>query len=247
MEYNFSKLRENAETSNCGKNWTKKEEDTLLEELKTQKDLKEIGILHKRTEGGIRARLRLLACNMIDSGLSTAEASIKTTLTEKDIVDSCLKRQKIKDKNNERHEGKSEERTQETNSTFPVLNIIEGQEEQQDTIETNTGVTFSLYYSNLIITFGKYGFKIFDEYNKRPLLYVMFKDIRHVSMITPFLLTNMREFTITYIPIDFPNLGKYETYKLECGDDQSASEIRKIINSGYELVCLKLDNKIGVV
>lgn len=70
----------NIKNENSNKKWTEKEEKKLLELIKNKK-IKDISIEHKRTEGSIRSRLKLVACRLYQ----------ESKKTEKDIENICEK------------------------------------------------------------------------------------------------------------------------------------------------------------
>jgi len=76
MHANFAKLRTLPETMSVGSKWTSDEESRLLESIANGKEIPEIAVEHKRTRGGIKSRLDLMAVRMIETdGKSIKEVS----------------------------------------------------------------------------------------------------------------------------------------------------------------------------
>lgn len=99
MNFHENKKRLSAlpETANVGAKWTTEEEMTLLDETEQKLPLQEIALLHKRTVGGIRSHLLLLARDFItEQGQSLQEVSEMLNLSEDEITKS-IERQKEKD------------------------------------------------------------------------------------------------------------------------------------------------------
>ena len=69
---------------NANKRWTAEEEKKLLDNLKTL-SIKDTASEHKRTDGGIRQRLKKIAIEMHNNNKSVKEISKLTKLTEEAI------------------------------------------------------------------------------------------------------------------------------------------------------------------
>lgn len=74
-----------AKNARVGATWTDEEESLLLSEIRIEKSLKEIARTHERNEGGITARLKLIACKMLESGSDIREVMEKTKLSKDQI------------------------------------------------------------------------------------------------------------------------------------------------------------------
>lgn len=120
MQTLYPETRRNPETSNCGNRWSKTEEENLLEEIKTM-SIEDIGLSHKRTVGGIKARLLLLSCNMLNEGLSMDEVIKKTTMNEDDIEDYHANQENKKEKRMEKRKAKKEAKR---NEKLLMLNSV---------------------------------------------------------------------------------------------------------------------------
>lgn len=66
MYQSIQKLKELPETASVGSMWTVEEEKRLIESLSNDKSIDDIAKEHKRTTGGIKSRINLMAVNMID-------------------------------------------------------------------------------------------------------------------------------------------------------------------------------------
>jgi ATP-dependent exoDNAse (exonuclease V) alpha subunit len=75
MYQNILKLRENSETANVGKKWSEDEINELLYEIKKNLSLKDIALLHKRTESSIKSKLLSIAISLINKKMSLEEVS----------------------------------------------------------------------------------------------------------------------------------------------------------------------------
>jgi ATP-dependent exoDNAse (exonuclease V) alpha subunit len=75
MYQNIVKLRENPDTANIGKKWSEDEINELLTEIKKNTSLKEIALLHKRTESSIKGKLFSIAISLIKKKMSLEEVS----------------------------------------------------------------------------------------------------------------------------------------------------------------------------
>jgi hypothetical protein len=74
--------------NNCGTKWTPLEEQQLLNEIEQAKSINDIANLHQRTNGAISSRLRLIAYNFYQTGLSIDEIIQKTKLDRLDVLDA---------------------------------------------------------------------------------------------------------------------------------------------------------------
>lgn len=84
---------DNPYPSNVGKPWEDDEIVQLLKEVQRKLTIDEIAIIHKRTFGGIRSRLRELAADYHFNDGRPIEQIIKFTgLSESDIKDAIEKR-----------------------------------------------------------------------------------------------------------------------------------------------------------
>ena len=79
-------------TSFC-KNWSYEEEKQLLEELQNNMEEEDIAIIHQRTIGGIRSRIRLLVYKMYLKEYPMSEMITKTKLSETEIRDIIDRKQ----------------------------------------------------------------------------------------------------------------------------------------------------------
>lgn len=88
-----SSLRNNPETSRIGAKWTDEEEASLLELIKTSKDIKDIAKEHHRTVGGIKCRLRDIAIRMIENNeKSIEEVCTIVRMTTEEIYEAQKRR-----------------------------------------------------------------------------------------------------------------------------------------------------------
>ena len=88
---NFAKTRkDNADLPNIGLLWTTEQENTLMKKISEGKTYEEISKEFGRTKGGIRSRLRNIACEMVELGKSIDYASEKTTIPIEDIKKTII-------------------------------------------------------------------------------------------------------------------------------------------------------------
>ena len=96
---NFEEARQaNPDLPNIGKPWTTEQENLLMKSISEGKTHEEISKEFGRTTGGIRGRLRQIACEMVDLGKSIEYASEKTKLNKLDIEQSLAARNIKKEK-----------------------------------------------------------------------------------------------------------------------------------------------------
>lgn len=69
----IQKLKDQPETSCVGNKWTDEDEYMLIKSISEAKLIDDIAREHKRTSGGIRSRLRLIAVRMIETEGKTIE------------------------------------------------------------------------------------------------------------------------------------------------------------------------------
>ena len=78
----------NSETPDAkGKRWLHEEDEQLLLYFKNGTNMTEIAYHHKRTEGGIRSRLRTIAYDMYCKEIPMEEITQKTGVSYSDILD----------------------------------------------------------------------------------------------------------------------------------------------------------------
>jgi hypothetical protein len=70
---NIQKLKDQLETANVGRKWTDYEEQLLIKSIREDKLIDDIAKEHKRTSGGIRSRLKVIAVRMIEIEGKTIE------------------------------------------------------------------------------------------------------------------------------------------------------------------------------
>ena len=83
---------DNSQPENHGKPWSYTDENLLLKKMADGENIKDISKHFKRTEGGIRSRLRDLACRFVDEGKTIEEASKFTHTSIEDIEKSLALR-----------------------------------------------------------------------------------------------------------------------------------------------------------
>ena len=88
----YGRLNPEAYT-NTGKKWSGDEINNLLNEIK-EKTIEDISKIHKRTVGGIRSRLKVIAASkFIDESKSIPEIMAITKLSKEEIIDAINKRE----------------------------------------------------------------------------------------------------------------------------------------------------------
>ena len=83
--YNNLKETNPAMPERLGDMWTDVEEGKVLQLIKEEYSIKEIADELKRSEGGIKARLRVIACDMHKSGITNENIRVITSLSEDDV------------------------------------------------------------------------------------------------------------------------------------------------------------------
>jgi hypothetical protein len=119
-------LENKSENINSGKKWTDVEEKKLLSSIKTKK-IKEIASEHNRTEGGIRSRLKHIACNMYknsDMMDSDIEKICRDTKINKDILIKTLEHQNMYNKKKDITETKDSD-VEEEIEEFDIVDMEE--------------------------------------------------------------------------------------------------------------------------
>jgi hypothetical protein len=95
----FQKAREkNLDLPNIGKIWTSDQENLLLKRVAEGKNHEELSKEFGRTTGGIRSRLREIACEMISFGKSIEYAMEKTQISKELILESVNARKNYLEK-----------------------------------------------------------------------------------------------------------------------------------------------------
>jgi hypothetical protein len=87
---------------NMGKPWREPEVSTLLKEIKDGITIQEIAKSHKRTEGGIRSRLREIAYDKYKDKMSINDIVELTRLSKDDVIDVINRREYADDKKAEK-------------------------------------------------------------------------------------------------------------------------------------------------
>ena len=95
--------------SNMGVKWTNEEELLLLEQLNNNENVEIIALKHKRTVGGINARLRDIAYKMFLNKKSFEEIIKKTKLDLDSIKQTIEKKQKTEKRPNNANKIKTKE------------------------------------------------------------------------------------------------------------------------------------------
>lgn len=97
LDNNMLKNPDSESINNFGKKWTLEEENTLLQELEEDTNIKIIAQNHKRTVGGIIGKQRAIAYNMYSSKMPIEEIILKTKLDNEQIIET-IKRKENKQK-----------------------------------------------------------------------------------------------------------------------------------------------------
>ncbi len=75
-----------------GQKWTPEEEVDLLSNVEEGKSIDVIASEHKRSNGGITAHLKVMACSYYDDGLSQTDITRLTRVTEAELTQELEKR-----------------------------------------------------------------------------------------------------------------------------------------------------------
>ena len=93
----YQRAREkHPELPNIGKPWTTDQETLLIKRVAEGKNNEELSKEFGRTTGGIRSRLRQIACEMVELGKSIEYTMEKTKLSREVIQESLDKRSSVK-------------------------------------------------------------------------------------------------------------------------------------------------------
>ena len=115
---NIQKLKDQPETSAVGSKWTEDEEKLLIKSISEDKLIDDIAKEHKRTSGGIRSRLRVIAVRMIETeGKTIEEVSTILRMTPEEIEDAKTKRENM-------HKIKTKTSTNKSETELDVLKDI---------------------------------------------------------------------------------------------------------------------------
>ena len=87
---------------NMGTPWREPEVTTLLKEIKDGITIQEIAKSHKRTEGGIRSRLREIAYDKYKEQMSINDIMELTRLSKDDVIDTITRREYADEKKAEK-------------------------------------------------------------------------------------------------------------------------------------------------
>jgi len=79
---------------NAGQSWPKGSEHKLLSQIKDGMSYSDIALYHKRTERGVRCRIKLIANDMYSWCIPIDKIIESTGLTKKEILRRCNKRAK---------------------------------------------------------------------------------------------------------------------------------------------------------
>ena len=91
--YFMKQILDNPETSAAGSKWTDDEEKALLKSIGENKPIEDIAKDHKRTSGGIKSRLRVIAVRMIETEERTIEDVCKVLrMTPEEVLDAQKRR-----------------------------------------------------------------------------------------------------------------------------------------------------------
>jgi len=89
----IKQMKSQPETAAVGSKWTPEEEVLLIDSLGNDKNIDDIAKEHKRTPGGIRSRMRIIAVRMIENdGKSIEEVCNKLRMTSEEIEDAQKRR-----------------------------------------------------------------------------------------------------------------------------------------------------------
>jgi len=110
--------------SGFGKKWTDDEEKLLLDELTKNIDINLIAEKHKRSLGGIKSRIRLIAYKMHSNGISIEEIIKKTKIDKDDLMNTIEKRKENKKKGKEKRLDHMHKTITEDNISFSLENDI---------------------------------------------------------------------------------------------------------------------------
>jgi flagellar motility protein MotE (MotC chaperone) len=105
------------ELLNIGKPWTTEQENLLIKKVGEGKNHEELSIEFGRTTGGIRSRLREIACEMIGLG-KTIEYAIEKTKLSKEVIQESLDKRGVA---RERKVAKKEKKVSNINEIFKVV------------------------------------------------------------------------------------------------------------------------------
>jgi serine phosphatase RsbU (regulator of sigma subunit) len=89
----IKRLKDLPETAAVGNMWSREEETQLIDSLRQGKDIADIAQEHKRTVGGIKSRMKMIAIRMIEiDGKSVEEVCMKMHLKVEYIENAIQKK-----------------------------------------------------------------------------------------------------------------------------------------------------------
>jgi len=126
---------------NCGKFWSKEEDVNMMKLIEEGKNIQEIALSHKRTEGGIKSRLRDKARKLHQNGLSNYEIQNQLKYLTIDDIEkaiSYIKPSKTQTNNDmQQMKNEIENLKQELNSMKDVVKMLCTIESTRSNIDYN--------------------------------------------------------------------------------------------------------------
>jgi len=116
--------------SNMGQPWSEEDEETLLTMLQEGKTYEELGTHFQRMPGGIKARIRKIALEMVDAGAPHARVCESTGISL-DVLKSLIEK---KSGSNSKAESKAESKTESKADT--QVEILAVLKETRDLLKT---------------------------------------------------------------------------------------------------------------
>jgi len=116
MSHRITDLRSDPETRNAGVKWKPEEEEELMASVRTNRDgdmerrslsLKEAAHKWKRTEGGVKSRVVLLLCKLVDKGVYPSDDDASDDVSFVTRADLSRHREKAVDIRKERSKSSS--------------------------------------------------------------------------------------------------------------------------------------------
>jgi hypothetical protein len=129
MYQSIQKMKEFPETTSVGSMWTVEEEKQLIESLRNDKSIDDIAKEHKRTTGGIKSRINLMAVNMIDKNEQSIDdvcAMFRLSKHELEYRQEkfAAKKEKTEAKKKEKAEAKKKTSTEESKTDETQLDVL---------------------------------------------------------------------------------------------------------------------------
>lgn len=155
---------------NCGKSWDKTEDEKVLKMIKDGKTLNDIALEHKRTLGGIRSRLNVIARDLHKHGMTIEDIQKKLRFVSTDDIKIAIDYVKPEKNVNKNLTSDMINEIKEINKTLRLLLMIEIKKNKLDYNEIfsdlNNGQFENIINKNISNNYSNTTPDIIDDNNK---------------------------------------------------------------------------------